>query len=110
MEWIDPAGQSVFQVDAGLMVHGGWARRFTYTSKLSFRVAFRAKYGESTLDLPLFGSDGQTEYQQLVLRGGFNDSWQGGDRTSTFMQDQWVRQRARSGRRPRRATSTCICT
>ena len=95
LEWIDQAGQTVFQADAGLLVHGGWARRFTYTSKLSFRVAFRAKYGETTLDVPLFGSDGQTEFERLVIHGGFNDSWQGGDRTNTFMQDQWVRQARR---------------
>ena len=95
MEWISEAGQTLFQTDAGLLVHGGWARRFTYTSKFSFRVAFRAKYGDTTLDVPLFGPDGQTEFQQLVLRGGFNDSWQGGDRRNTFMQDQWTRQAQR---------------
>ena len=55
-------------------------------------------------------TDGQTEYQQLVLRGGFNDSWQGGDRNNTFMQDQWVRQAHAIWADSHRETNTSTCT
>ena len=95
MEWMEQTGESLVQADAGIEIHGGWARRYTYNAKFSFRLSFRAKYGPTTLDVPLFGEEGQTEFQQLVLRGGFNDSWQGGDRLNTYLQDQWTRQAQR---------------
>ncbi len=95
MEWIEEDGTTLVHANAGLEVHGGWARRFTYNSKLSFRMSFQSQYGDSTLSVPLFGPTGQTEFQQLVLRSGFNDSWQSGDRRNTYMQDQWTRQAQR---------------
>lgn len=96
VEWLDQAGKTLFQANAGLRVHGGWARRFTFNSKFSFRVAFRGQYGDTTLEQPIFGETGQQEFEQLVLRGGFNDSWQGGDRNNTYLQDLWTRETQRA--------------
>lgn len=95
VEWLDQTGQTLFQANAGLRVHGGWARRFTFNSKFSFRMAFRGQYGESSLEQPIFGETGQQEFEQIVLRGGFNDSWQGGDRNNTYLQDLWTRETQR---------------
>lgn len=45
MELIQPDGETVFQIDAGVQIHGGWARRISQTGKFSFRVAFKDAYG-----------------------------------------------------------------
>ena len=96
MEWINQDGSTAFQENAGIRIHGGWARRFSQTKKLSFRVAFRGQYGSPTLDYPLFGEEDQTEFQAIVLRGGFNDSYRdGGSGSNTYTQDQWTRQAQR---------------
>ena len=96
MEWINQDGSTAFQENAGIRIHGGWARRFSQTKKLSFRVAFRGQYGSSTLDYPVFGEEDQTEFQAIVLRGGFNDSYRGGGSGgNTYTQDQWTRQAQR---------------
>ena len=77
-------------------IHGGWARRVSQTKKLSFRMIFRSQYGEPTLDYPMFGEDDQTDFQAVVLRAGFNDSWRdSGSSSNTYTQDQWTRQTQR---------------
>ncbi|MCA9150358.1 MAG: CotH kinase family protein [Planctomycetales bacterium] len=91
MELIQPDGETAFHVDAGLQIHGGWARRISQTGKFSFRVAFKGQYGDSLLEYPLFGDEGNSTYDEIVLRGGFNDSWANSDRNNTYMQDQWTR-------------------
>ncbi|MCA9196118.1 MAG: CotH kinase family protein, partial [Planctomycetales bacterium] len=89
-EWMDESGVSQFNINAGIRIHGGWARRFTFNSKFSFRLHFRGQYGTDSLDFPLLGDAGQSEWQSLILRGGFNDSWQGGSATNTYLQDHWT--------------------
>ena len=91
LEWIDTDGDTEFAVDAGIKIHGGWARRFSQTAKLSFRVVFQGQYGPSTLEYPMFGPDVAEEFSEIVLRGGFNDSWRVSESTNTYMQDQWTR-------------------
>jgi predicted NAD-dependent protein-ADP-ribosyltransferase YbiA (DUF1768 family) len=92
MEWINEQGETEFHADAGIRIHGGWARRFSQTKKFSYKIIFRSKYGESTLNYPMFGEDAMTEFQSIVLRGGFNDSWRDtGSGDNTYTQDQWTR-------------------
>ena len=72
VEWLPPEGEPGFNVGAGLRIHGNVSRLM---AKQSFRLYFRGEYGPRELAYPLFGAvPGQT-YDQLVLRGGFNDSW-----------------------------------
>ena len=96
LEWIDTEGETVFQQNAGIRIHGGWGRRFSQNRKLSFRAVFQGKYGEPTLDVPLFGEGGQQEFASIVLRAGFNDQFRNGNRagtgTESYMNDQWTRQ------------------
>jgi hypothetical protein len=91
LEWIQPDGSTAFSATAGLKIHGGWARRFSQTAKLSFRVNFQGQYGQPSLEYPMFGPDQATEFTELVLRGGFNDSWRVSEANNTYMQDQWTR-------------------
>lgn len=91
LEWIEPDGSIGFTASAALQIHGGWARRFSQTAKLSFRVEFEGQYGQPSLQFPMFGPDAASEFTELVLRGGFNDSWRVSESTNTYMQDQWTR-------------------
>src|SRR5690606_36940106 len=102
MEWMLPNGATAFQVNAGIQVHGGWARRISQTAKFPFRVSFQGQFGPPILDYPMFGPEAAQQFDELVLRGGFNDSWPIGDRNNTYMQDQWARdtQRAMGGHAP----------
>ncbi|MDX1414115.1 MAG: CotH kinase family protein, partial [Candidatus Promineifilaceae bacterium] len=60
-----------FQVGAGIRVHGGWTRYFS--DKKSLRLYFRREYGAPKLDYPLFGSNGQISFDQLVLHNSSKD-------------------------------------
>ncbi|MCA9214010.1 MAG: CotH kinase family protein, partial [Planctomycetales bacterium] len=103
-EWIDVDGSTEWTTNAGMRIHGGWARRPSQTKKYSFKLIFRGEYGDSNLRYPLFGEDGQKEFQSIVMRGGFNDSWRdSGNGNNTYMQDQWTRaaQRNMGGYAPR---------
>ena len=75
VEWIRPEDNSGFQVDCGIRVQGSdWQRpRLTTSSKFSFRLYFRNDYGPGRLDHPLFPLTPVHEFDQLVLRAGFNE-------------------------------------
>ncbi len=91
LELIGTDGNTEFATRAGIKIHGGWARRFSQTAKLSFRIDFGGTYGPTTLAYPWFGPDAATEFSELVLRGGFNDSWRVAGSDETYLQDQWTR-------------------
>jgi hypothetical protein len=75
VEWIRPEDNSGFQVEAGIRVQGSdWQRpRLTPSSKFSFRLYFRNDYGPGRLDYPMFPLTSVHEFDQLVLRAGFNE-------------------------------------
>lgn len=72
VEWIGEDGTRRFGVDCGLRIHGGASR--TRSPKKSFRLYFRARYGPARLTYPVLGGE-RANYDRLVLRAGFNDSW-----------------------------------
>lgn len=74
VEWLDPAGKEGFDINAGLRLHGAGSR-FHALGKKSFRLAFRARYGPRKLAFPLFGPDAAQEFNTIVLRGNFFDSF-----------------------------------
>ncbi|MFC1759385.1 CotH kinase family protein, partial [Planctomycetota bacterium] len=91
-EWLNVDGETEWTTNAGIRIHGGWARRPSQTLKFSFKVIFRGEYGDSNLVHPIFGEDGQQEFQSIIMRGGFNDSWRSsGNGNNTYTQDQWTR-------------------
>jgi len=91
-ELFDADGTEGFQIDAGARIHGGWGRRPYQNSKHSFRLIFRGQYGASKLDYPLFGDQAADEFDTLVLRAGFNDSWRAASASTTYIQDRWAAQ------------------
>ncbi|MBT7852815.1 MAG: hypothetical protein HN675_05795 [Opitutae bacterium] len=86
--WEKPASIELFfndsqnkdlQVDCGIRIYGGSSRSPNFP-KHGFRLCFRKKYGAGKLKFPLFadqpfGLDATDEFDELILRGGFNNSW-----------------------------------
>ncbi len=76
LEWIDPAGGEGFQIDAGLRIYGNVVRA---APKKSFRVLFKARYGPTKLNFPVFDDPtATTSFDTLVLRSGSQDLFVGG--------------------------------
>ncbi|MCA9214071.1 MAG: lamin tail domain-containing protein [Planctomycetales bacterium] len=75
VEFINPADQSSVQIDAGIRLQGGISRQIA--SKRSLRLLFRSQYGESKLQLPLFGPDGPSEFDSLSLRSSSGEHFVG---------------------------------
>ncbi|MGC9326358.1 MAG: CotH kinase family protein [Candidatus Hinthialibacter sp.] len=73
VEFFSKDGRRQFQEDAGIRIHGGASR--TRSPKKSFRLYFRSEYGCSRLNYPLFPNAGVEKINQIVVRGGFNDTW-----------------------------------
>src|SRR5690606_28168375 len=75
LELIYPDGREGFQIDCGVRVHGNASRRPYRMQKHSLRVSFRGKYRESKLNFPLIPDSPVAEFDKLVLRACFTDSW-----------------------------------
>jgi len=73
-EWILPDGTTAFQVDCGVRIQGAGSR-FRSLGKKSFRLAFRSRYGPGKLEYPIFGFDAADEFDTLVVRGNYFDTW-----------------------------------
>lgn len=77
VEYISPEDNSGFQVECGIRVQGSDYQRprLTTSSKFSFRLYFRDDYGPGRLDYPLFPLTSTHEFDQIVLRAGFNEQY-----------------------------------
>ena len=78
-ELIYPDGSDGFQINAGLRIYGG-VNRSTSFPKHTFRLLFKDQYGPGKLNYPLFqnalfGNTAVDEFDNIVLRGEFNNSW-----------------------------------
>lgn len=74
-EYFDRDNSLSLQVNCGLRIHGGESRRPDKSPKHSFRLIFRDEYGPSKLNFKMFGDDAGSEYNTIVLRAGFNNTW-----------------------------------
>ena len=94
VEYLDPATDSRFQVDAGLRVHGGYSRDPGASPQHSLRLHFRSQYGTGKLDFPMFPDSDVTQYDALVLNAQSSDNWTSINtitgRVAQFMRDQWA--------------------
>ncbi len=85
--------QFTFSADAGIRIHGGASRE--RAEKKSFRLYFRSDYGPARLNASIIPSTNNTEFDRLVLRAGYNDSWVHRlhlERSAaTFLRDQLLR-------------------
>lgn len=85
--------QHDFTTDCGVRLHGGHGRLPEKNPKHSFRLVFKKEYGPSKLEYPLFGDS--AEFDQLVLRCHFGNSWQHQDPArrprGQYTRDVWAR-------------------
>ncbi|NLF39679.1 hypothetical protein GX586_09555 [bacterium] len=84
----DPRDPDGMQINCGLRIHGE-ANRSVNNRKHSFRFLFKSEYGDSKLRYPLFAGDPVEEYNTIVLRCMFGDSWVSADRGSC-LREQWA--------------------
>ena len=89
MQWLSPEGEMDFSVGAGLRIHGGTSRRLV---KQSFRLYFREEYRPTQLAYPWFGAVPKETPDQLVLRGGTQDSWLWSQEKAVYVRDTLVRE------------------
>jgi hypothetical protein len=93
----DPNGN--FQLNSGIRVQGGSSRSPDYP-KHSLRLEFRDEYGAGKLEYPLFadqpfGETATDQFDEIVLRGAFNNSWTHWHYYQAprgqYTRDQWAR-------------------
>ena len=75
VEYILPDGTDGFQEDCKIEVHGNASRYFQRMHKHSLRLTFTSEYGPAKLKYPLFPESPVDEFNQLILRASFTDSW-----------------------------------
>ena len=81
LEYINPdLANDQFQIDAAIEIQGHSSPTRWNTDKLSFQVKFKAPFGPTELNYPLFADslDGQnaaTEFDTIILDAMFNYSW-----------------------------------
>jgi hypothetical protein len=69
--YVDGEGDTAFHLGAGLRIHGELTR--WYFDKKSLRLYFRGEYGPTKLVYPLFGQEGQVEFDKLILHNSGKD-------------------------------------
>jgi hypothetical protein len=93
-EFILPGGGDGFQIDAGVQIQGGGSRNPFNTPKHSLRLVFKDKYGPSKLQYEMFGNDGAEQYDALILKAQYNNTWLhwGADQRNRaqYVNDQWA--------------------
>lgn len=99
IEWIDPATGGNFGINAGIRIHGGPYSR-SGNPKNAFRVNFRAEYGASRLEFPLFPDTDVASFDTLALRSIWNYSWTGdsgmnGPASADYLRDAFARDTVR---------------
>ncbi|MDB4580470.1 CotH kinase family protein, partial [Akkermansiaceae bacterium] len=63
-----------YQQDGGIRMQGAGSR-FRNIGKKSMRLVFRNEYGDGKLRYPLFGDANPREFDTIVLRGSYFDSF-----------------------------------
>ena len=108
MEYILPDGSTGFQNDVEIEVHGNASRRPARMQKHSLRLTFHGDLGLSRLNYPLFPQTDNDEFNKLVLRACFTDSWGlvswGTNRyrpnDSQYIRDVWMKESLRAMGQP----------
>lgn len=101
--WERPASVEMFggphhhdlATTCAIRIHGGHSRIPEKNPKHSFRLKFKSGFGPSKLKYPVFdGDDEDVEYNSLVLRCFFNNSWTCWDQSAEraqYTRDMWAR-------------------
>ncbi|MBM4103733.1 MAG: hypothetical protein FJ263_06715 [Planctomycetes bacterium] len=75
IEYIPINGTHGFQYDCKIENHGGSSRRPWRMQKHSLRLTFTSQYGPAKLNYPLFPESSVENFNKLLLRASFTDSW-----------------------------------
>jgi hypothetical protein len=75
MEYFDANSSKSVQVNCGIRLHGGHSRRPEKSPKHSFRLVFKSEYGPGRLTFPLLGENAVSDFNSIVLRAGYGNSW-----------------------------------
>ncbi len=90
MEYINAAGTSEFQIDAGARIRGGFSRS-TGNPKHAFHLYFRGLY-DGDLKYRLFGTAGAAEFSQIDMRCEQNYSWGfQNNSNNALVREEWSR-------------------
>ncbi len=108
IEYILPDGGEGFQADCKIETHGNSSRRPYRMQKHSMRLTFTSEYGPAKLRYPLFPDSDVDEFNQLVLRASFTDSWalvswvssRYRPNDSQYIRDVWMKESLRDMGRP----------
>lgn len=94
VELIYPDGREGFQIDAGVQIQGGASRVPANSPKHSLRLLFKDRWGPTKLRYPLFGEDAVAEFDAIILKAGYNNSWIHWDspqrNRALYVHDQWA--------------------
>ncbi len=89
LEYFGSGAGDDFQINAGVNIYGGVGRRPQY-KKHSFRIVFSSEYGPTKLETSLFGDGAAREYDSIILRSQFNDSWPGNGAIVQYIRDTFA--------------------
>jgi len=70
VEFFETDGTQGFQTNAGIKIVGGWTRS---NPQKSVAIILRRRYGQASIDYPLFPELNITEYNSFLLRNSGND-------------------------------------
>ena len=79
-----------FTIPAGLRIRGAFSRGAVHP-KHSFRLFFRSEYGMGTLEHPVFGDEGASEFEKLDFRTSQNYAWANNENGDTFIHECFSR-------------------
>lgn len=103
VEWLPPDGGAGFAINGGIQMQGNYNRLPDKSPKHSFRLLFKERYGPSKLRFPIFPGSPVTNFNTLVLRAGYNNTWIHWDERANgradLARDAWMKdtQRAMGG-------------
>ncbi len=99
-EYFSAGDTGSFQVDCGIRIQGGEGRRPEKSPKHSFRLVFRSEYGPKKFNYPFFGEDAVTEFNTVILRAGFGNTWihhSHSERSmAQYLRDRWTKDTQRA--------------
>ena len=90
LEAFGPEGGRAMGVDVGMRLHGFTGREGNFATKKSYRLHFRDRYGDGSLEYPLIPHTAG-RFQRLVLRANNDDAFRR-RRGATYVRDQLIRE------------------
>jgi len=95
IEFLPAGGGTPYRASCGIRIQGGWNRRPEESPKHAFRLIFRKRYGVSRWKAELFPDATASEFAELILRAGCNNTWlhwSGEERRrGDYLRDPWMR-------------------